>query len=146
MTEGLTSCLHGGLHVLFAGSLVNADHFRRLGGIEGANLFRGLGALAADDQVVLATKLATHFFECGVHLAHVLFFAEIDERLILKRALVKADLQTGRGFHGCHRFPFCTKNDRRNFTPVAAAEDECTAFFGRSSKAANAHRMACQTV
>jgi len=55
MTEGLTSCLHGGLHVLFAGSLVNTDHFRRLGGIEGTNLFRGLGALAADDQVVLAT-------------------------------------------------------------------------------------------
>jgi len=96
--------------VLLARFLVNANHFRGFGGIDGTDLVGGLAALAADDQIVLAAQLATHFFDGGAHLAHVLFFGEIDERLILERTFVQADLQTRRGFHGCHRRSFPGRN------------------------------------
>ena len=108
--EGLQRGLYGGFDVLLAGLLVDADHFRRLGGIDGTDLVGGLDALAADDQVVLAAQLSAHFFDGGAHLAHVVFFGEIDERLILERAFVQADLQTRRGFHGGHRRSFPGRN------------------------------------
>ena len=116
MSEGLRSGVHGGLDVLNVSFLVNADHFRRLGGIDGTNLAGGLDALAADNQVVLAAQLATHFLDGGAHLAHVLFFGEIDERLILERAFMKADLQTRWGFHGCHRNSFRGRNVARGYS------------------------------
>ena len=95
--ERLRRGLHGGLDVLIAGFLVNADHFRRLGGIDGTNLVGGLDALAADDQVVLAAQLATHFLDGGAHLAHVLFFGEIDECFIFERAFVQGELADAAG-------------------------------------------------
>jgi hypothetical protein len=85
VTERLTGGLYGGFDVLLASLLVNSDYLRRLGGIDGPNLVGGLAALAADDQVILAAELATHFLDRGAHLAHIVFFGEIDERFILER-------------------------------------------------------------
>src|SRR5580658_3172887 len=103
VTKSLRSGLYRRLDVFLASPLVNSDDLRRLGGIDGTNLVGGLDAFAADNQVILAAELATHFFDRGAHLAHVLFFAEIDKRLILERTLMKAKLQTRWGFHSCHR-------------------------------------------
>src|SRR5208283_2771774 len=97
-------------NVLLATFLVNPDHLRRLGGIDGTNLVGGLEALAADDQVILAAQLATYCTDGGAHFAHVVFFAEIDKRLILEQTFMKADMQTWWGFHGCHRRSFPGRN------------------------------------
>jgi hypothetical protein len=112
MGKRAESGIHGGLDVLLARFLVNADHLRGFGGIDGTDLVGGLEALAADDQVVLAAELSADFLDGGAHLAHVVFFAEIDKRLILERTFVQADLQTRRGFHGCHRRSFPGRNVR----------------------------------
>src|ERR1700686_4040786 len=72
------------------------------GGFGGTNLVGGLDALAADDQVVFAAELSAHFFDGGTHFADVIFFGEIDKGLVCECTLMKADLQTRRGFHGCH--------------------------------------------
>ena len=109
MTEGLTGGLYGGFDLIFARFLVNANYFRRLGGIDGTNLVRGLDALAADDQVVFAAELSAHFFDGGAHFAHVLFFGEIDKRLVFERTFVKTNLQAGWGFHGGHSRSFPDK-------------------------------------
>jgi len=108
--ESPTSGLHRGLNLLLAGFLVNSDHLQRLGGIDGTNLVGGLHAFAADNQVILAAQLATHFLNSGAHLPHILFFAEIDKRLILERALMQANLQVWRSFHSCHRNSFRGRN------------------------------------
>jgi hypothetical protein len=117
------SGLDSGLDVFLPTFLVNRDHFRRLGGIDGTDLARGLDALAADDQVILAAQLATHFADGGAHLAHVVFFAEIDKRLILKRTFMKANLQTGWGFHGSHRRSFLGDRgiEKEYFTPAGSS-------------------------
>ena len=104
--EGLRSGIDGGLNVLLAGFLMDADHFGGFGRIDGTDLVRGLDAFAANDQVILAAQLPAHFFERGAHLAHILFLAEIDKRFVLERTFMQADLQTRRGFHGCHRRSF----------------------------------------
>src|SRR5271166_5564294 len=99
----MKSSVHGRLYVFLARLLVNPNHLRRFGRVEGTNFIGGLEALASDHQVILVAEQAAHFIDGSAHLAHVLFFGEIDERLIFKRALVKADLQAGWGFHGCHK-------------------------------------------
>src|ERR1700684_3850538 len=102
MSKRGQSGIHGRLDVLFTSFLMNSDYFGWLGRIDGTDLVRSLDALAADDQVILAAELSADFFDGGAHLAHVVFFSEIDKRLVFERALMQAELQTRRGFHGCH--------------------------------------------
>ncbi len=80
--------LHGRFDMVFAGFLVQADNLRRLGGIDGLDLVRGLDALAADDEVILASELGAHFFDGGAHLAGIFFLAEINQRLVDERAFM----------------------------------------------------------
>ena len=74
--------------MVFAGFLVQADNLRRLGGINGLDLVRGLDALAADDEVILASELGAHFLNGGAHLAGVFFLAEINQRLVHEQAFM----------------------------------------------------------
>ena len=107
MREGIERGVHGGLDVIFAGLLMHAHHFGRLGWIDGLILSEVLMRLPPMIRSYSRPSLAAHFFDRGAHLAHVLFFGEIDERFILERTFVQADLHARRGFHGCHRrFPF----------------------------------------
>ncbi len=75
--EGLERGLHRGLNVFLAGLLVDADDLRGLRRIQRLDFVGGLDALAADDEVVLASELAADFGDGGAHAAGVLFVAEI---------------------------------------------------------------------
>ena len=88
--------------MLLAGLLVQSDHLRGLGRIDGLDLVAGLDPLAADDQVVLAAQLAAHFLDGGAHLAGSLRLGEIGERLVYERPFMQACLWAGRSFNGCH--------------------------------------------
>jgi len=63
--------------VLLARLLVQADDLRRLGWVQRFDLVLRLDALAADDEVILAAKLAPNLLDRRPHFARVLFFAEI---------------------------------------------------------------------
>ena len=106
MCKRAESCIYRGIDVLLASFLVNTDNFRGLRWINRTDLARRLAALAANDQIILATQLSAHFLDGRAHLAHVLFFAEIDKRLILECTLMQADVHRRCSFHGCHRRSF----------------------------------------
>jgi hypothetical protein len=67
---------------------MDSNYLRRLRGIQGLDFVGGLDALAADDQVILAPELAADSLDGGAHLAGVVFFREIEKRLVDEGALV----------------------------------------------------------
>ena len=82
--------------------LVDADNLCRARRIEGANLSLRPQASSANDQVILAAKLACHVIERGLHLADVFRVLEVDKRLIGKAALRCARLNVGGKGCGYH--------------------------------------------
>jgi hypothetical protein len=78
--EGFQRGGHCRFHVLFARLLMDSDYLRRLRRVQRFDLVRGLDALAADDEVILAAKLSANTFDGGAHFAGVVFVAEIVER------------------------------------------------------------------
>ena len=80
---------HGRFHMLFAGLLMDADYLRWLRRIQRLDLVGSLDALAADDEVILAAKLAADALDGSAHLAGVVFLAEVEEGLVGERALME---------------------------------------------------------
>ncbi len=77
--------LHRRLDVFPARLLVDADHLRRLRGVDGDDLLVGADVLAADDQVVFASQFLADLFDGRAHGGGVLGFAVIGDRLVRKR-------------------------------------------------------------
>ncbi len=96
--EGLERGLHGGLDVFFAGLLVGADDLRRLRRVQRLDLVGGLDALAADDEVILASELPADFGDGGAHAASILFVAEIVKRLGDEWSLMQGRARPDGGF------------------------------------------------
>ncbi len=89
--------------MLFARLLVDSDDLRGARGVQGLDLVGGFDALAADDEVILAAKLAAHSLDGGAHLAGVLFVAKIEEGLVDEWALMGGCCaRPDGGFGDCH--------------------------------------------
>ena len=102
---------HRGLDVLLAGLLVGADDLGRFRWVQRLDLVGGLDALAADDEVVLASKLAANFGDSGAHAARVFFIAKIEKWLGDKWSGMQACARPDGGFERCHgRIPFEMNN------------------------------------
>src|SRR5581483_9245644 len=95
--------VHRGLHMLFAGLLMQANQLRRLCRINGLNLVLRLDALSADDQVVLTAELAADFLDGSAHLARIFFLREIHHRFVDERPFVELNSRAAGGFNGCHK-------------------------------------------
>src|SRR5215469_3022712 len=84
--KGLESGVHRRLNVLPSGLLMDTDDFGGLGRVQRGDLVGGLDALAANDEVILAAKLAANFGDRGAHATGVFFIAEIEKGLGHKRS------------------------------------------------------------
>jgi hypothetical protein len=88
--EGFERGLHGGLNVLFAGLLMDADNLRRLRRVQRLDLVGSPDALAADDRGRTRGPAGADFGDGGAHAAGVFFVAKIVKRLSNKWALMQA--------------------------------------------------------
>src|SRR5262249_37244209 len=94
--------LHGRFYMFFAGFLVNADNLRRLRRIERVDLLRRAHPVAAQDQVVFATQLATNAVEGRSHFPADVAAAEVSCRLISKKSARSMRGGVYRCSQGCH--------------------------------------------
>ena len=94
--------LHGFLGVFDAGFLVDAYDLGGAGRVEGGDLGFGPEAPATDDQIVLPAQLAGDQVQCGLHAAGVFWSFEINERLVHKAALGRAEPNAGGKGSGGH--------------------------------------------
>ena len=93
--EGLQRRLHRGLDVFLAGLLMKAHHLRRLRRIDGLDLVRGLDALAADDQVVLAAQLAASTFSIAARILRAFSSRVKSTSGSLRMGLHEGELESG---------------------------------------------------
>ena len=70
--------------------------------VQGLDLVGGFDALAANDEVVFASKLGANFSDRGAHAARVLFIAKIKKWLSNKWTGMQACARPDGGFERCH--------------------------------------------
>jgi hypothetical protein len=77
---------------------VDANNLRGLRRVQRLDLFSSPDALAADDEVILASELAADFGDGGAHATGILFVAEIVEGLGDKWSLMDGRARPDGGF------------------------------------------------